>query len=120
MYMRHRHSITENPGQMIGLIVASATVGAITAMLVTPRSGDQVRSGLKRRASSAKDSFQNKAETINKTVDDVKDGAKDTAQSSAANVTNSTKTTATNAKDDASEAAAKAKAAASKPNKPSQ
>ena len=61
--MGHAHSIRENPGQIAGIAALSAAVGAITAMLVTPRTGEQVRHGIGRRARHGKDAMMDKMHT---------------------------------------------------------
>ncbi len=114
--MRHRHSITENPGQLIGLVVAAAAVGAVTAMLVTPRSGGQVRNGLKRRAAKAKDSLHNHVDNLSDDIDEIEDDI----SAAATNVAKEAKTAARRAKRSASSVASKAKTSAKKPRKPSE
>ena len=79
--MGHAHSIRENPGQIAGIAAISAAIGAVTAMLVTPRTGSQTRNGIKRRAISGKDTLMDKihtstddaAETLDKTKEKAKD-----------------------------------------------
>lgn len=72
--MGHAHSIRENPGQLAGIAALSAAIGAITAMLVTPRTGSEARSGIKRRAIHGKDSVMDK---IHSQKDDIADKAGD-------------------------------------------
>jgi gas vesicle protein len=77
--MGHTHSVTDYPGHIAGIAAISATIGAIAALFVTPRSGDQVRAGIKRRAghmhSSMKDTGEQMSETIATKKDDIKDTA---------------------------------------------
>lgn len=79
--MGHAHSISENPGQIAGIAALSAAIGAITAMLFTPRTGSQARAGIKRRAIHGKDSMmdkmQAKKEDMADTMQDTKDKARD-------------------------------------------
>ena len=79
--MAHAHAIRENPGQIMGIAALSATIGAITAMLFTPRTGEQVRHGIGRRARHGKDAvidkMQSKKEDITMAADDIKDAAMD-------------------------------------------
>lgn len=95
--MAHSHSITENPGQLTGVIALSAAIGAITAMLVTPRTGDQVRGGMKRRAMMMKDKMRDRKEDMTETMQDKAEEIKD----SAATAKQRTRKTAQQLKDEA-------------------
>ena len=79
--MGHAHTIRENPGQIAGIAALSAAIGAITAMLFTPRTGEQVRGGIGRRARHGKDTMMDKLHSqrnhMTDTIDDVKETAKD-------------------------------------------
>ena len=57
--MGHKHA-SDNKGAIVGIAAASAVVGALTAMMLTPRTGEQVRNGLGRRARHAKDTMTDK------------------------------------------------------------
>jgi len=75
--MGHAHSIRENPGQLAGIAALSAAIGAITAMLFTPRTGEQVRRGIGRRKDSMIDKMHStKDETASK-IEETKEKAKD-------------------------------------------
>lgn len=111
--MRHNHSITDNPGQLLGVTALAAGVGAVTALLFTPRNGRQMRAGLRRRAAHMREdmmhprdggvsndiqeTMQNAktrlSETTSKAVDDTKSTAKKTAED-AKNTTQEAKNTA--------------------------
>jgi gas vesicle protein len=79
--MGHAHSIRENPGQIAGIAALSAAIGAMAAMLFTPRTGSQARSGIKRRALHGKDAMMDKMHSKKEdeadTMDDMKEKAKD-------------------------------------------
>lgn len=80
--MAHAHTIHENPGQIAGIAALSAAIGAITAMLFTPRAGTEMRQGIKRKAAQGKetmmDKIHGKKEDIAETAADMKEKAKDT------------------------------------------
>lgn len=80
--MGHAHSIKEYPGQIAGIAALSAAIGAITAMLITPRTGSQTRSGIKRRAINGKETLMDKVhrekDEMSDTIEDTKEKAKDT------------------------------------------
>jgi gas vesicle protein len=79
--MGHAHSIRENPGQLAGIAALSAAIGAITAMLFTPRTGSEARSGIKRRAMHGKDAMidkiHSKKDEMSDTMEDMKSKAMD-------------------------------------------
>ena len=93
--MRHRHSITENPAQLAGVAALSAAIGAVTALLFTPRSGNQVRRGLKRRAVHIKDELADHLTSTIEEAGDTADDTKERLQATASKVANDTKATAT-------------------------
>lgn len=110
--MRHRHSVTEDPVKLAGIAAISAAVGAVVAMLFTPRNGEQVRSGLKRRASHLKGEVQDRFHTVGDEAADTVDEAKQRLQTTATKVAHDTKTTVSKAKRDAKVTGARAKTAA--------
>ena len=65
--MGHKHAHDTNKAAIAGIAAASAVVGALTAMMLTPRTGEQVRNGLGRRARHAKDTVSDK---VHKSRDD--------------------------------------------------
>lgn len=79
--MGHAHSIRENPGQIAGIAAISAAVGALTALLVTPKTGSQARSGIRRKALHGKDTLMDKIHSnkddVAETIEDAKIKAKD-------------------------------------------
>jgi gas vesicle protein len=94
--MGHRHSVTEDPLKVMGIAALAATVGATVAMLFTPRSGEQVRGGLKRRAANLKGKAV-------KTVDDtqeVNENVKERLQTTASKIADDMKSTTQKVKDD--------------------
>jgi gas vesicle protein len=114
--MRHSHSITDNPGQLLGVTSLAAAVGAVTAMLFTPRSGQQLRAGLRRRAAHMREDMMHPQDTevskdLQKTMQDAKTRLSETAskaandtKSTAKKVTEDTKNTSQEAKDAADRA----------------
>jgi gas vesicle protein len=51
----HAHSISDYPGQIASIVAFSAALGAVTALLVSPRSGADVRRAIRGRARNMKD-----------------------------------------------------------------
>lgn len=107
--MRHKHTIAENPGQLAGIAALAAAIGAAVAMLFTPRSGGQVRRGLKRRVTHVKEDVVQKL-----------DGSDDELQNSKQKLQSAATIVAEDAKTTASKVTAEAKPAAkvTKPRKP--
>ena len=111
--MRHSHSITDNPGQLFSVAAIAAAVGAMTAMLVTPRSGRQVRQGIRRRATQMRDEMTQRVEDI--APDELTDTAEKTnkrLRSTASKVADDAKTTASKVAEDTKDTAKDAKSAA--------
>ncbi|MDB5184551.1 MAG: YtxH-like protein [Candidatus Saccharibacteria bacterium] len=71
--MAHSHSITENPGQLIGVTLLAATVGAAVATVLAPKSGAETRALIKDSAAKAKSKMKT-------TKEDVADKAKETTE----------------------------------------
>lgn len=95
--MSHRHSDQTSPMKIAGIAAIAAAIGAAVAMMFTPRNGEEVRDGLKRRAASMKD----KAVKTVDDVDDVNDKVKERLQTTASKVADDVKTTTQKVKDDA-------------------
>lgn len=85
--MGHAHSIRENPGQIAGIAALAAAIGAVTAMLFTPRTGSQTRAGIKRRAAHGKDVMIDKMHTKKEEVSDNMEETKEDAKDKAADIT---------------------------------
>lgn len=66
--MSRSHSVADYPGQIAGIAAIAASIGAITALFVSPRSGSQLRRSLKNKANTVKDSMNNRVETVGETV----------------------------------------------------
>ena len=116
--MGHRHSVTDEPLKLIGIAAIAAGIGAAVAMLVTPRNGEQVRGGLKRRATSLKDDMR---DHLVKTVDDADElahDAKKRLQTTASKVAEDTKSTARKVSRDTKATSARAKTTAKRATKP--
>lgn len=108
--MRHRHSVTEDPAKVVGIAALAAFIGATVAMLFAPRSGQQVRQGLKRRAVSAKDAMQEHlVPTVNE-AEGLKDNTNERLQSTASKAVKDAKSTVEKAAKDAKETTQRAKA----------
>jgi gas vesicle protein len=99
---RHRHNST-SPSQVVGVATLAALIGAATALLFTPRSGNQMRSGIKRRIKNHIDS-----------VNEGEDSLKDRLQTTAEKVVDDTKSTAGKVKGDAKDTKDDVKRAARK------
>ena len=50
--MTHRHSSSDNKSQIAGIAFLSAVIGAVTALLIAPKAGDDARRSLKDRLKS--------------------------------------------------------------------
>jgi gas vesicle protein len=82
--MAHSHSVKEYPKQIVGIAALSAVVGAVGAMLFTPKRGTELRGGLKRRASLMKKSMARSKNNMQATAKDTAEKAKkDTKQTAA-------------------------------------
>lgn len=117
--MAHSHSITENPTQMIGLAALAAGIGALVALLFTPRTGQQVRNGVKRRVDHAAHDVKHRidekrtrnqaiSERLKEAVDNTKSDMSQTASNlsdNAKQATRDVKASADKAKDEASDVA---------------
>lgn len=110
----HSHSITDNPGQLLGVTTLAAAAGAVTALLFTPRSGRQMRAGLRRRAAHMREDMMlhpqdtEVSNDVQKTMQDAKARLGETASK----VTNDTKSTAKKVTEDAKDTSREAKDAA--------
>ena len=88
------HTIKDYPGQMAGLAAFSALIGAFAALLVTPRRGDEVRHGLKRRGILAKDTMKHKVAELRSSdkIDQAADKTKSAVDKTANRAKNDTST----------------------------
>ncbi len=74
--MSHSHSIKEYPWQVMGVMALGASIGAFTAMVLTPRTGVQVRNDLKQKGEVLKTRLKsNTKQTMAKNQNNVKKGA---------------------------------------------
>lgn len=76
----HTHSLRENTGIITGIAAVAAGIGAVTAMLVTPRTGQEVRGELKRRTSAVKEAVTHKSEHGKDVAQDLASDAKSEAE----------------------------------------
>jgi gas vesicle protein len=97
MFNRHKHSITDEPAKVAGIAAVGAAIGAGVTMVLTPRSGKQLRSGLRRRATNLKKDAQQKLEQSVQEVGDTAEDSKRAASKAAAK----TKAAAAKTSDDA-------------------
>lgn len=116
--MKHRHSVTDSPGEVVGIAAIAAAVGAFSAMLFTPRTGGQVRRGLKRRADHAVGDLEHRLKSTKAVTDDVAEDAKQRVTSTAARVKSDTKSTSAKVKRDATATKRNATAAARRTRTP--
>ena len=70
--MAHIHR-DDNKGMLAGLVVLAAAVGALTALLVTPKSGREMREGVKRKSLDLKDRLPKSRHEMNDAADTIKD-----------------------------------------------
>jgi gas vesicle protein len=105
--MRHKHSATEDPVKLVGFAAIAGAIGAVVAMLITPKNGNQVRNGIKRRAGNFKETLRDKVEDNIETVGDTDLDSKQRTQTKADSAVKEVKSKATTA-------AAKAKSVPSK------
>lgn len=116
----HRHPVTEDPLKVAGMVAIAAAVGAGVALLLTPRSGKQVRGGLKRRADHLKDNLQDHLVRTIDDADDTVDEAKERLQATATKVAGDAKSTARKVSNDTKAVKTRAKTTtkvAAKPRK---
>lgn len=52
------HNDMHHKANMAGIVVASAAIGAAVAMLVTPKSGHEIREKIAKKAQKAKDEHE--------------------------------------------------------------
>lgn len=112
--MRHRHSVTEDPVKVVGIAALAAAIGATVAMLFTPRNGERVRSGLKRRAASMKEKAVKTVDDMDDVNDNVKERLQTTATKVAEDVKSTTKKVTKDAKDTKADEVKATKRAASR------
>jgi gas vesicle protein len=73
--MTHTHSVIDNPEQLIGVAVLSATIGALTAMLFTPRSGTATRQLIGDRLKTMGDTMKQRREVAAEVEQELQDTA---------------------------------------------
>jgi gas vesicle protein len=116
--MRHRHSVTEDPVKVAGIAAIAAVIGAVTALLFTPKNGDQVRNGLKRRANNLKDDVQQhfdlQGDDAEETAEEIKARMKSTTNKIADDTKSTVRKVGKNAKATTAKAKTVAKDAADK------
>jgi gas vesicle protein len=109
----HSHSIKNHPGQAAGLIGGAAFIGALTALLFTPRRGSEMRGALKYRSLMMKDKLKDLKKSE---MNNVKQEAEDT-KNIATNVGGRMKSTASKVQQDAKDTASEAKTTARDANR---
>jgi gas vesicle protein len=96
--MTHSHAIKDNSGMIAGIAALSAGIGAITALMITPRTGQELRGGLKRRAVNAKETIANKFERTKDETAEITEDIKDKAKDASKDIKIAAKSTATKAR----------------------
>ncbi len=96
--MAHSHALKDKTGTIAGIAAISAGVGALTAMMVTPSTGQQVRGGIKKRASKAKDKIANKFSHSQEDADEAIDAIKAKSKTAAASAKKTVRKTSTTAR----------------------
>ena len=99
--MSHSHTIKEYPGQLVGIAALSAVAGAITAMMLTPKRGHELRKDIKLQATKVKDTARARMQP-----------AKQEAKKSTARATKTTRSASSRTRSTATKIKADAKSAA--------
>ncbi len=68
-YRLHSHSPRDNPSQIAGIALVSAMVGALTALLLAPRSGSQTRQEIRDRIAAKQAAIRDRLNDQIKEVD---------------------------------------------------
>jgi gas vesicle protein len=97
-----------------GMVLAAAAAGAITALLLAPKKGSELREDIRGRAMDMQTKAQKKAEIARNKMNRSVDTAKNKAQDAADNVKATVNDAADKAKESADEAADNAKEANNK------
>lgn len=97
--MGHAHSIKEYPGQLAGIAMLSAAVGAVTAMLLTPKRGEELRHGIGSKARQGKDTLMDKVHSTQAAIGDSAQEIKEQAKDRTADMAEKSKQAADKAKD---------------------
>lgn len=90
--MKHRHTHNNNPGQLFGVVAVAAGVGAVVALLFTPRTGQQLRRALRRRAGKVANEAEGLVERGGAEASVTTENAKQRLQDVAGEVVKATKT----------------------------
>lgn len=86
----HAHSPQDNPGQIVGIALASAVLGAVTALLLTPRSGSQTRREIRERLARKQAALRDRINhQPSQAVDDAEPARSSRPDQSGANESNS-------------------------------
>lgn len=111
---KHRHSVTDEPAKLAGIAALSAAIGAITALVLAPRNGKQMRADLMDKAAKVKNTVHDKLDNNIEEAGDTADDTKERLQTTANKAANSAKKTTRTAKTEAKSTARTAKKAADK------
>lgn len=103
----HSHSANDNPSQLAGIAILSAIIGAVTALVLAPKTGRQTRQEVRKRLATTKEDMKNRLSTAKDVVADEAKSASDTLSDAAMigkehveQVVNDAKRTARSAKED--------------------
>lgn len=78
-YRLHSHSPRDNPSQIAGIALVSAMVGALTALLLAPRSGAATRQEIRVRVAAKKAAMRDRLNDQIKEVESDESGAADSS-----------------------------------------
>lgn len=68
--MAHRHSVTDHPTQIIGIASFAALIGAVIALLITPKRGSETRNEIRSRAMMLRQKMNTAGHQINNNASD--------------------------------------------------
>jgi gas vesicle protein len=112
--MAHSKQIVQNPTAVAGIAILAAGVGAVTAMLFTPKSGKDLRADMKAKAQNSRDKAHDHAQMMkhkmHHTAEDIQEKVMDATEAAQGTMHDVADKLSDTAKDKADEAAAKSKA----------
>lgn len=90
-FMHHERSFTEKPSGIVLLATISAVVGAMAAMLFTPKRGSEMRGTIADKTRRMKSKLGSKASDISDKASDTAENVKDKVAESATSTQDATK-----------------------------
>jgi gas vesicle protein len=76
--MAHKHSVIDSPTQLVGIAAIAAGVGALTAILIAPKSGFETRQEIRARAMNMRERMRISHEAAGTVVGEATDKIVDT------------------------------------------